>query len=175
MMAAERADTPLHLTPQMLEGELRQKGETAERVIYPIALMDERKLLPKGYIVHHRSQTCRNCGTLHEWADTYALHEIPPLHNAGKWVRNLTPCSEFRYNLPIHHVLIERRLVPACHECFSTADLTHLPKPQDSEEWKALVARKRAAEQAAAAARIAKDLAKGVTPRKAKPTIDDIL
>ena len=162
MNAAERTEAPDASTLAVMT------GPTSEAVLHPLVMVDDQKVLPRDYIVHHRSQRCLNCGTTHEWSDTYARNEVPANFNIGT-VQNLVPVQRFRFNLPVRHVRSEARPVPVCHECIGNVDLSHLPDPRDSEEWKAIVKRKLAQENAA--------IAKGKAPKKPKvaPTIDDIL
>lgn len=152
--------------------EITPAPETPGRVIHPLVMVDDRKILPRDYIIHKRSQRCLNCGTIHEWSDVYARNELPPLHNLGHYVNNLVPIQGFRFNLPVRVVSIEARCVPACHECFDSLSLQHLPDPRESEEWKAIVKRKQAQAEAAAL----KAEAKGRTPAhaKAKPSLDSM-
>ena len=87
----------------------------------------------------------------------------------GRYVQHLVPVESFKYNLPVRVVEIEPRYVPACHECAAKISLDHLPKISDTPEWKAMIERKKAAEEKAGTA-----AAKTRTP-KPTPTLDDIL
>lgn len=136
-------------TPAEAAEILAQGAPTNERVIHPLVMVDDKKILPRDYIIHRRSQRCLNCGTVHEWSDVYARNEVPPLHNMGHHVNNLVPIQGFRFNLPVRVVCIEARSVPACHECLDQLSLTHLPDPRATDEWRAIVKRKAAAEAAA--------------------------
>lgn len=161
MNTAEKPDAP---TAEILA----MPAPSQDTVTHPLVMVDDTRILPRDYIVHHRSQRCLNCNTVHEWADTYARNEVPANFNIGT-VQNLVPVQRFRFNLPVRHVRIESRAVPVCHECIGSINLTHLPDPRDSEEWKLIVKRKEA--QAVAAAAKTKPKASKKTP----PTIQDVL
>ena len=77
MNAAERTEAPDASTLAVMT------GPTSEAVLHPLVMVDDQKVLPRDYIVHHRSQRCLNCGTTHEWSDTYARNEVPANFNIG--------------------------------------------------------------------------------------------
>jgi len=140
----------------------------AERVVLPISLLDEKKVLPRDYIIHRRSVACKNCGRIHEYCDVYARNELPPRYNtAGKYVQNLMPITDFRFNLPVRVVEIEERYVPVCHECVEQLNLSHLSDPRNTALWNAVLVRKAEQELGEKKPRSKK--------KSAPPTLDDIL
>lgn len=96
----------------------------------PLVLMPQpTALVPLCYIVHVHSRSCRNCGTVHEWSEAYAMNEIRSRTGMGNYIQHLVPIQEFTWNIPIRVVRISTRLVPACHEC-APFSLSHLPTPE---------------------------------------------
>lgn len=125
------------------EGTLEAPApQPVDRVLHPLVRVDDTTILPRDYLIHKRTQRCLNCHTVHEWSDVYARNLIPPQNNLGKHVINLVPVQRFMYQLPVHIVTIEARVVPACHECLPGLDLRHLPDPRDTEAWQRAVKRK---------------------------------
>lgn len=167
-MTAAKLEETIPAPPES-EAELRTlPAPSVDAVTHPLVMVDDQKVLPRDYIVHHRSQRCLNCGTTHEWCDTYARNEVPAHFNIGT-VQNLVPIQRFRFNLPVRIVKIEARPVPVCQECVGQIDLSSLPDPRSTDEWHAIVRRKAAQE---AAAKVKKP-PKG--EKKAPPTIQDII
>lgn len=144
-------------------------GPSQDVVTHPLVMIDDQKILPRDYIVHHRSQKCLNCGHIHEWCDTYARNEVPANFNIGT-VLNLVPVQRFRFNLPIHIVKIEARPVPVCHLCKDSISLSHLPDPRDTEEWQRVVKRKQAQEASVATSKLKP---KSKEPKR-PPSLSDI-
>lgn len=132
-------------------------------LLAPISNLPEGQVLPSAYIIHLHSQACENCGRVNEWSEVYAYNQLKTRTGAGKLVQNLSRVSSFRYNIPLARVDVAEAYVPACFECLEVVDLSPLPKLQDTELWKAAVARK--AEQETAAK----------TGKKPAPTTDELL
>lgn len=106
----------------------------------PISLIPSSSFIPKEYQIHLHSQICECCKSLHEWSIVYAFNEITTRLGSGKNIRNLVPVSHFSYNVPVRVLKVPSRPTPACHECSSTwLDLSKLPRPADTEEYKKLV------------------------------------
>lgn len=137
------------------------------QVVLPIVHTSDAKILPRRYLIHKHSQHCKNCGTLHEWSQTYAFNEMMTRTGAGKLVVHLIPISELRFNLPIQVVSIARREIPVCHECAATASLSHLVDPRGSPEWRTIYAVAQAPQEAAKS--------HPAKPRALPKTINDLL
>ena len=149
-------------------------GEQKPPHVFPITFINSKDVLPRKYIVHLHSQLCRNCGTLHEWSQTYAFNEMLSRTGAGKLVIHLVPVSELSYNLPVQTYPLERKSVPVCHACAATASLSHLPDPRGTDEWNRIYA----VAQAPELPKFNRSGGGANSPKKAKSapkTIDDLL
>lgn len=105
----------------------------------PISLLPSSSFIPKEYQVHLVSQKCRGCGTLHEWSRVYAHNSITSRLGAGKGISNLVPVDHFSYNVPVRLLRAPQKDVPICHECVGLTDLSALPRPADTEEYKRVI------------------------------------
>lgn len=160
-----------------LDNFLAREGSAAQPMSphapLPIALVPQALVLPRRYVIHRNSQRCQNCGTIHEWSATYAFNEMMSRTGTGKAVMNLVPITEFKYNLPIETVTLARREVPVCHECPDRLNLSHLPDPRNTDEWRRIYH--------FAAAPVTQKRGGVTAPKPAKPaakatkTIDDLL
>lgn len=107
----------------------------------PISLLPSSSFIPKEYQVHLHSQICDCCKSLHEWSVVYAHNEITSRLGSGKNIKNLVPVDHFSYNVPVRLLKAPQRKVPSCHECSKTwLDLSDLPRPADTEEYKRVIA-----------------------------------
>lgn len=106
----------------------------------PISLLPSTSFIPKEYQVHLVSQRCLGCGTLHEWSRVYAHNSITSRLGSGKAISNLVPVDKFSYNVPVRLLRAPDKNVPICHECVGTTDLSSLPRPADTAEYKKIVA-----------------------------------
>lgn len=136
----------------------------------PITLIPQAAIMPRRYVVHLHSQVCLNCKTKHEWSATYAFNEMMTRTGAGKMVKHLVPITRIDYNLPIDVFTIEPRQVPVCHECASEIALQHLPDPRGTEEWKRTYQLPLYSVPLKPTSGAAPS-----TPKKAKPTLDELL
>lgn len=122
---------------------------------------------PTSYIVIRQSQQCRGCGNLHQFTEIYAKTNLRPQMGLGKYVTNLRPIHSIHdvtWNLPIE--LHERPIheIPFCHECYKTANLSHLPSPPAPEPRGATIVNSLAGTAGTAAAK----------PKAPKFGIDDL-
>jgi hypothetical protein len=143
----------------------------------PISLLPSTSFIPREYQIHLCSQRCLACGTLHEWSRAYAFNSITARLGSGKPILNLVPVDHFSYNVPVRLLRTPARTVPACHECVGETDLSHLPRPMDTDEYKRVVAAYQtpgnvATPQTAKAPTVASSAIHGA--KKPKPTIDDL-
>lgn len=105
----------------------------------PISLIPSSSFIPKEYQVHLVSQRCKGCGTLHEWSRVYAHNSITARLGSGKPISNLVPVDHFSYNVPVRLLRAPQKDVPVCHECVGQTDLSSLPRPADTEEYKRVI------------------------------------
>ncbi len=103
----------------------------APGVFAPIHL-GKINIVPAEYILHIRSQHCKNCGTLSSHSQFFALNYLKTRTGEGKLVKNLTPVQAPEYNLPVRRMPIKTEMVPFCHEC-ETISLAHLPPAPKAE------------------------------------------
>jgi len=95
----------------------------------PKVLADPHKdILPHRYVVHVRRQICTHCQSMHEYSELYAKTHMRSQWG-HKYVTNLRPLDQPKYDLPIEVVNLEIQKVPLCHECVSQTMLSHLPTP----------------------------------------------
>jgi hypothetical protein len=111
--------------------EVKGPAPQAPGVFAPIHL-GKVNVVPHEYILHIRSQHCRNCGTLSHSSQFFALNLMKTRTGEGKPVKNLTPVHSPEYNLPVKRLPIKTEMVPFCHECASIS-LAHLPSPPKAE------------------------------------------
>lgn len=142
----------------------------------PISLLPSTSFIPREYQIHLCSQRCLACGTLHEWSRAYAFNSITARLGSGKPISNLVPVDHFSYNVPIKLLRAPPRTIPSCHECVGQTDLSHLPRPMDTDEYKRVISAYQnpgnITTPQTAKPKIASSAINGKA--KAKPTIDDL-
>lgn len=109
----------------------------------PIHLTSETAIIPSRYLLYIRSQRCLHCTAETEWTELYAENRLRSRLQAGKYITNIVPVTDFRWNIPIAKRWFEPVYIPACFAC-EAIDLSYLPTPvvADSTEWQATCARK---------------------------------
>lgn len=146
----------------------------------PISLLPSTSFIPKEYQVHIHSQLCLNCNSGHEWTCSYAFNEITARLGSGKHISNLVPVERFSYNVPVRVLRAPVKTVPACQECArENLNLSHLPRPADTEEYKRIIAAYQqpgniATSETRKEPMVAKS-ATGAKPAKKPLTIDDLI
>jgi hypothetical protein len=137
--------------------------------VVPHSLIPDKDFIPLFYVVHISTQRCSCCGTEQGNSLVYAHNSIPG--RAGmKAVSHLVPVERFRYNVPIKVLRLAPTITPACHVCASgSLDLSHLPKPESTDEFKRHIAAFQEPPQAARPRPVKS------SPLKNVKTIDDLL
>jgi hypothetical protein len=92
-------------------------------------------LTPDAYIVYKQTQLCR-CGHLHQWTQMMAENRIRSTLAPSKYSTIHRTCriEDVKYNLPIRMIEAAVEKVLFCHECYTTATLSHLPPPPPPPE-----------------------------------------
>jgi hypothetical protein len=99
-------------------------------------------LAPTSYLVILQTQHCSGCGRTHKFTEIYAKTNMRPQMGLGNYVTNLRPIhsiSDLTWNLPIERNERPPHTIPFCHECHTTAKLSHLPAPPPPEARGAVV------------------------------------
>lgn len=95
----------------------------------PITMSDPHKdVLPHSYVVWRKSQFCINCGSRHDFAELYSKTHLKSRLGMDKSpVTNLRRLDKPRYNLPVERIEGKTEVIPFCHMCYISVDLTDLP------------------------------------------------
>jgi hypothetical protein len=99
----------------------------------PITSADpHREVVPHSYVVWHKPQHCKTCGTTHSHSELYAKTHIRSQLGIGKYITNLRPLDTPKYNLPVEIIQAPPTEVAFCAECYDRVDLKALPSPPAS-------------------------------------------
>jgi len=144
------------------------KGVQSPGVI-PHSLIPDTGFIPLSYVVHVSQQRCSRCGSEQSNSLAYAHNSIPA--RAGqRAVSHLVPVDRFRYNVPVKVLRLAPRTTPACAECVQeNMDLSHLPKPETTEEYRRHIAAFQQPQQKQPPRPVK------ASPLPKKPTIDDLI
>lgn len=94
----------------------------------PITMSDPHKdVLPHTYVAWKKSQFCRNCSSMHSFTELYAKTHLKSRFGQGAPVTNLRRLDEPRYNLPVERIEGKTEVIPFCHMCYISVDLSDLP------------------------------------------------
>jgi hypothetical protein len=137
--------------------------------VLPITFIPRKDVRPCKYVIHVHSIVCRHCGTTQTYTDgVFAVESLPPRMQSGKGVIHSVPVDQIDYNLPVDVSHELPRHTPYCQHCIATADLSHLPDPRNTEEWKRQYSPSWVGRDQPAAA-------KATSRNRKSPTIDDLL
>lgn len=155
------------MTEQSTQAPLQPTPAAPQRQVLPISFLATKDVLPRRYVVHKSTTICEACKTAHHSATVYAFNEMMSRTGAGKLVMHLVPVQKLEYNLPIEVIALPTRTVPLCHECVGITDISHLPDPRGTDEWRRIYAVAQAPEFTTRKPKAAQ--------RSTPKTIDDLL